>query len=106
MLAAAASERCVRRLGGMRGSEEFFSMTAKAVKKTAARTKHTSGSVLSGVSKSALTHHWRVLRDAGVTRIDARRSGLCHCPGCHGRRSAAGRRHRFGSVQRAVAPGG
>lgn len=24
------------------------------------------GSIISGVSKSTLTHHWRVLRDAGV----------------------------------------
>ncbi|GAB2743971.1 ArsR/SmtB family transcription factor [Kitasatospora kifunensis] len=28
--------------------------------------QHPCGSVLSGVSKSTLTHHWRVLRDSGV----------------------------------------
>lgn len=28
--------------------------------------EHTCGSVLKGVSKSTLTHHWRVLRDSGV----------------------------------------
>jgi DNA-binding transcriptional ArsR family regulator len=28
--------------------------------------EHTCGSVLDGVAKSTLTHHWRVLRDAGV----------------------------------------
>ncbi|NKY24728.1 ArsR/SmtB family transcription factor [Nocardia gamkensis] len=28
--------------------------------------EHTCGSVLPGVAKSNLTHHWRVLRDAGV----------------------------------------
>ncbi|CDG20850.1 Uncharacterized HTH-type transcriptional regulator yczG [Xenorhabdus poinarii G6] len=28
--------------------------------------EHTCGSVLNGVSKSTLTHHWRVLRDSGV----------------------------------------
>jgi DNA-binding transcriptional ArsR family regulator len=32
----------------------------------AAGGQHPCGSVLSGVSKSTLTHHWRVLRDAGV----------------------------------------
>lgn len=28
--------------------------------------EHTCGSLLKGVSKSTLTHHWRVLRDSGV----------------------------------------
>ncbi|MBP2199413.1 MULTISPECIES: ArsR/SmtB family transcription factor [Pantoea] len=28
--------------------------------------EHTCGSLLQGVSKSTLTHHWRVLRDSGV----------------------------------------
>lgn len=28
--------------------------------------EHRCGSVVSGVSKSTLTHHWKVLRDAGV----------------------------------------
>ncbi|MDI9893330.1 helix-turn-helix domain-containing protein [Rhodococcus sp. IEGM 1381] len=28
--------------------------------------QHRCGSIVSGVSKSTLTHHWRVLRDAGV----------------------------------------
>lgn len=28
--------------------------------------EHTCGSILDGVAKSTLTHHWRVLRDAGV----------------------------------------
>ncbi|MDA2807635.1 ArsR/SmtB family transcription factor [Nocardiopsis suaedae] len=28
--------------------------------------EHTCGSILDGVSKSTMTHHWRVLRDAGV----------------------------------------
>ncbi|MDR0219764.1 MAG: helix-turn-helix domain-containing protein [Enterobacteriaceae bacterium] len=28
--------------------------------------EHTCGSILKGVSKSTLTHHWRVLRDSGV----------------------------------------
>jgi len=28
--------------------------------------EHTCGSVLKGVSKSTLTHHWRVLRDSGI----------------------------------------
>ncbi|WP_338885734.1 MULTISPECIES: ArsR/SmtB family transcription factor [Xenorhabdus] len=28
--------------------------------------EHTCGSILQGVSKSTLTHHWRVLRDSGV----------------------------------------
>ncbi|MFF8726223.1 ArsR/SmtB family transcription factor [Streptomyces sp. NPDC015171] len=28
--------------------------------------EHTCGSILDGVSKSSMTHHWRVLRDAGV----------------------------------------
>jgi len=28
--------------------------------------EHSCGSILSGISKSTLTHHWRVLRDAGV----------------------------------------
>jgi DNA-binding transcriptional ArsR family regulator len=30
--------------------------------------EHTCGSVLPDVAKSNLTHHWRVLRDAGVIR--------------------------------------
>lgn len=28
--------------------------------------EHNCGSILDGVSKSSMTHHWRVLRDAGV----------------------------------------
>ena len=28
--------------------------------------EHSCGSLLKGVSKSTLTHHWRVLRDSGV----------------------------------------
>lgn len=28
--------------------------------------EHTCGSFLEGVSKSTLTHHWKVLRDSGV----------------------------------------
>ena len=28
--------------------------------------EHTCGSVLQGIAKSTLTHHWRVLRDSGV----------------------------------------
>lgn len=28
--------------------------------------EHTCGSLVPGVSKSTLTHHWRVLRDSGV----------------------------------------
>ncbi|TDD70004.1 ArsR/SmtB family transcription factor [Actinomadura rubrisoli] len=28
--------------------------------------EHSCGSILDGVSKSTLTHHWRVLRDSGV----------------------------------------
>ncbi len=28
--------------------------------------QHSCGSILPGVSKSTLTHHWRVLRDSGV----------------------------------------
>ncbi|MFE0171406.1 ArsR/SmtB family transcription factor [Streptomyces sp. NPDC059002] len=28
--------------------------------------EHNCGSILDGVSKSTLTHHWRVLRDSGV----------------------------------------
>ncbi|MCO1576930.1 helix-turn-helix domain-containing protein [Crossiella sp. SN42] len=30
--------------------------------------EHSCGSILDGVAKSTLTHHWRVLRDAGVIR--------------------------------------
>ncbi|WP_324195165.1 ArsR/SmtB family transcription factor [Nocardia puris] len=30
--------------------------------------EHTCGSILPGMAKSTLTHHWRVLRDAGVIR--------------------------------------
>lgn len=28
--------------------------------------EHNCGSILDGVSKSTMTHHWRVLRDSGV----------------------------------------
>ncbi|MFZ4835302.1 ArsR/SmtB family transcription factor [Rouxiella sp. Mn2063] len=28
--------------------------------------EHTCGSILKGISKSTLTHHWRVLRDSGI----------------------------------------
>ncbi|AHG20710.1 ArsR family transcriptional regulator [Chania multitudinisentens RB-25] len=28
--------------------------------------EHSCGSILQGISKSTLTHHWRVLRDSGV----------------------------------------
>ena len=28
--------------------------------------QHTCGSILKGATKSTMTHHWRVLRDAGV----------------------------------------
>lgn len=35
--------------------------------------QHRCGSIVRGISKSTLTHHWRVLRDAGV--IDQEPSG-------------------------------
>lgn len=41
-------------------------MRLTVVKVLADGGEHTCGSVLTGVSKSTLTHHWRVLRDSGV----------------------------------------
>jgi DNA-binding transcriptional ArsR family regulator len=41
-------------------------MRLTVVRRLAEGGQHPCGSVLSGVSKSTLTHHWRVLRDAGV----------------------------------------
>lgn len=36
-------------------------------------TEHACGGIVPGISKSTLTHHWKVLRDAGV--INQRPSG-------------------------------
>lgn len=36
------------------------------VRVLAAGGEHACGAVLQGISKSTLTHHWRVLRDSGV----------------------------------------
>lgn len=36
-------------------------------------TEHACGGIITGISKSTLTHHWKVLRDAGV--INQRPSG-------------------------------
>jgi DNA-binding transcriptional ArsR family regulator len=41
-------------------------MRMTVVRVLADGSEHTCGSVLKGVSKSTLTHHWRVLRDSGV----------------------------------------
>lgn len=41
-------------------------MRMSVVNTLAAGGEHTCGSLLKGVSKSTLTHHWRVLRDSGV----------------------------------------
>lgn len=41
-------------------------MRMSVVSTLAAGGEHTCGSLLKGVSKSTLTHHWRVLRDSGV----------------------------------------
>jgi DNA-binding transcriptional ArsR family regulator len=38
----------------------------RAVRTLATGGEHRCGSLISGVSKSTLTHHWRVLREAGV----------------------------------------
>jgi DNA-binding transcriptional ArsR family regulator len=38
----------------------------EVVRVLAAGGEHPCGAVLDGVSKSTLTHHWRVLRDSGV----------------------------------------
>lgn len=40
----------------------------KVVRVLADGGEHNCGSILTGVSKSTLTHHWRVLRDSGVIR--------------------------------------
>ncbi|MDI9219622.1 helix-turn-helix transcriptional regulator [Pantoea sp. EA-12] len=41
-------------------------MRMSVVSTLAAGGEYTCGSLLKGVSKSTLTHHWRVLRDSGV----------------------------------------
>lgn len=38
----------------------------EVVRKLAAGGEHACGSLVEGVSKSTLTHHWRVLREGGV----------------------------------------
>jgi DNA-binding transcriptional ArsR family regulator len=38
----------------------------RAVRRLATGGEHRCGSLISGVSKSTLTHHWRVLREGGV----------------------------------------
>ncbi|SHI18582.1 ArsR/SmtB family transcription factor [Pollutimonas bauzanensis] len=37
-----------------------------AIRVLAHGTEHACGTVLQGISKSTMTHHWRVLRDSGV----------------------------------------
>lgn len=37
-----------------------------AIRVLARGTEHACGTVLPGISKSTMTHHWRVLRDSGV----------------------------------------
>jgi DNA-binding transcriptional ArsR family regulator len=41
-------------------------MRLQVLKVLASGGEHPCGSILSGVSKSTLTHHWRVLREGGV----------------------------------------
>jgi DNA-binding transcriptional ArsR family regulator len=43
-------------------------MRLSVVRALAAGGEHPCGSLLKGVSKSTLTHHWRVLREGGLIR--------------------------------------